>query len=140
MMRFQRSIGKTTFVCGCSMILSACHPSVQDSTDLPSPDSRWIATLQHVDNGLGFGQGALYDEVHLSRSNAWRIFWRHGEPDKSVIFYVESANSPSDTTKLRWIDTRNLTIAYPKGAMPGRHLDQYKDITITYQTFDGGHS
>ena len=35
------------------------------SRRLPSPDGQSVAIVESVDNGLGFGQGMLYDEVHV---------------------------------------------------------------------------
>ena len=115
--------------------LCACAPIVQDSSDLLSPDSRWTATLERVDNGLGFGQGALYDEVHVSHPHAWRFLWRHGNPDKSVVFYVEVTDTDGNRPTLQWADAHHLVIKYPDQNKPGRQFPHFEDITITYDTF-----
>jgi len=120
-------------------LLSACGPMVLSDVDFPSPDGRWTAILEHVDNGLGFGQGALYDEVHLSRRGPLhflsRHLRRHGDPDTSVVFYVQSAYTVGDTPRLNWRDAQHLLVEYPDCNFPGRQTTRYDNIAITYQTF-----
>jgi hypothetical protein len=116
-------------------MLSACHPVVENSSDRLSPDFRWTATLELVDNGLGFGQGMLFDEVHVSHPHAWRFLWGHGEPDKSVVFYVYSDDTPRHKPVLRWADAHHLVIQYSGQYEPGRQLTRFSEVTITYKTF-----
>jgi hypothetical protein len=120
-------------ICAVAATLCACAPVVEQSSDLPSPDSRWTATLERVDNGLGFGQGLAYDEVHIGGPHAWRFLWRHGDPDQSVVFFaeVEAEQRPV----LHWADAHHLLITYPAENTPGRQLTHFEDITISYQTF-----
>jgi hypothetical protein len=123
-------------ICAVAATLCACGPVVEHSSDLPSPDSHLTATLERVDNGLGFGQGAAYDEVHVSHPHAWRFLWRHGDPDKSVVFYAEeSGDSAQERPVVHWADAHHLVIEYLVENKPGRQLTRFEDITITYQTF-----
>lgn len=123
-----------TLILAGSITLPGCGgPSILSSSELLSPDSHWSVTLEHVDNGLGFGQGLLYDEVHLSAPNPWRFFWRHGEPDKSVIFYVAAADGY--LPKVRWIDPQRLLVFYPACNTPGRAVTQLESVSISYETF-----
>jgi hypothetical protein len=117
-------------------VLFGCSsPEVLKSADFTSPDAKWTATLEHVDNGAGFGQGALYEEVHLSRTGSWRFWWRHGNRERSVIFYVESAYADGDTPVVRWVDSRHLFVRYPDCHTPGKSLSHVGDVDIAYATF-----
>ena len=57
-----------------STTLCGCGPVVQNSSDVTSPDLQWTATLELVDNNLGWGQGLLYDEIHLSPQSPGGFF------------------------------------------------------------------
>src|SRR5262249_51750570 len=48
--------------------LFGSSPVVEKSTSLPAPDPTWVATFERVDNGMGFGLGAEYFEVHVDKS------------------------------------------------------------------------
>jgi hypothetical protein len=130
----RRGIRGLVFILAGSITLLGCgRPTIVNSSELLSPDLRWTVTLEHVDNGLGFGQGLLYDEVHLSTSKRWRLFWRHGEPDKSAIFYVNSADGYPP--KARWIDPQHLLVIYPACNTPGRALTRFESVFVSYETF-----
>src|SRR5262245_12473292 len=57
-------------------------PRVLNSHPYKSPNAKWVATLEEVDNGLGFGLGAVYDEVHLTEQR--EAIGRPGDPGTSV--------------------------------------------------------
>lgn len=77
---------------------------VGHATRYPSPDSKWVATLEEVDNELGFGQGMLYDEFHLQLANEKIL--GHGDADSSAIFYADSMGKQDTLVpRLHWIDT-----------------------------------
>jgi hypothetical protein len=122
-------------VAGALAFLTACRPVVLSSSQMLSPDGRLTATLEHVDNDLGLGQGALYDEVHVTRTWSLRFLWSHGDPDSSVVFYVGSSYAPGDAPRVRWEDSHHLAIAYPRCHVPGRALQDYRGVHITYSTF-----
>jgi hypothetical protein len=120
-------------IAGVSCLLGACgKPVVTNSSDASSPSARWVATLELVDNGVGFGQGLLYEEVHLSRTDARRFLWRHGEPDPSVVSYAASLCHDGRRAKVTWPDSSHLTIQYPDCADPGRMLPRFEDVVVTY--------
>ena len=98
-MRSQSSARRTITACGL-ILLSGCE-RVQDASEFPSPDSQWVAILEHIDNGAGFGQGELFEEVSLNRPNMWRYLFSHGAPDSSVVFRMTAAFSPTCALKLR---------------------------------------
>lgn len=50
----RRGIRGLVFILAGSITLAGCgRPSIVNSSELLSPDLRWTATLEHVDNGLG---------------------------------------------------------------------------------------
>jgi len=104
-------------------------PVVEQSTTYPSSDQEWQATLEHVDNGMGFGLGVLYYEVHVNRPGT--PIKMHGDSDPSVVFYLDSegVNPP----RVLWLAPRHLVIEYPTGPHePGKKLDRIAGIAIGY--------
>ena len=118
-----------------SIALCGCSPVVQNSSDVTSPDLQWTATLELVDNNLGWGQGLLYDEIHLSPTKSWRFFWKHGNPDRSVIFYAVSEDKDIDAPRVHWSDSRHLEVSYSDCNTPVRALPRLQSVEISYQTF-----
>lgn len=108
-------------------------PIVGKHVDYVSPNGDWVATLEVVDNGLGFGQGWLYDEVHLRRPN--EPISRHGDRAESAVFYMGSAGNPPDEISLDWRDARHLVIAYDDGSRhrPGKSITLFHGISIEYR-------
>jgi hypothetical protein len=118
-----------------SIALWGFSPVVQNSSDVTSPDLQGTATLELVDNNLGWGQGLLYDEIHLSPTKSWRLFWKHGNPDRSVIFYVVSGDTGIGASSVRWNDSRHLVVRYPDCHIPGRALPGLESVEISYEVF-----
>src|SRR5262245_49033591 len=84
-------IASCLLVAGLAITMCACSkavPEVIESTQAVDPTGRLVATVELVHNGLGFGAGALYDEVHVS-AVSHRPF-AHGDGDGSVAFYSDS--------------------------------------------------
>lgn len=104
-------------------------------SELASPDGKWIATLESVDNGLGFGQGMLYDEVHIRRPN--ESVSSHGDSAKSAVFYIDVMEATGERPYLTWRDATYLIIGYDKkrstGGRPGKCLKSFYGISIEYQ-------
>jgi hypothetical protein len=104
-------------------------------TDLASPNGRLIATLEEVDNGLGFGQGMSYDEVHIRPPN--ETISVHGDSAASVVFYTESRGNPDARPSLQWRDDTHLVIGYDRASnvsgSAGKHLSSFHDIAIAYE-------
>lgn len=120
------------------MLVLACGPAGCDegkpivihSQDFPSPDAAFIATLEQVDNGLGFGQGALYDEVHLRRRG--EAVGAHGESGSSVVFYAESTYQAKNGVRLTWLDSRHLRVEYEREERPGRAVRTLSGVAIEF--------
>ncbi len=102
---------------------------VQQSTLFQSPDSRWQATLEHIDNGLGFGLGALYDEVHLHGPEA--SVGRHGASGSSVVFNIKSQGGAHP--RVQWLSPNHLLIEYRNPHKPGKCITPFQGITIEYR-------
>jgi hypothetical protein len=108
-------------------------PIVGKHVDYLSPDGEWVATLEVVDNGLGFGQGQLYDEVHLRRPNEPVL--SHGDRAESAVFYMASFGNPPDAISLDWRDARHLVIAYDDDprVRPGKSVMRFHGMSIEYR-------
>jgi hypothetical protein len=61
----------TTSVAAFALLLGACSdaPVVLSSERINSPDSKRSAIFEELDNGMGFGLGALIHEVHVVEAN-----------------------------------------------------------------------
>lgn len=137
MNRMGNSIGAQWCITGV-VILSAlgcvaCSdgiPVVVEAERIGSPDSKHEATIELVDNGLGFGQGALYDEVHVWVPGAAFV---HGDPDGTVVFYAESTYREGVKPTVHWIDAERLLIRYPNKNAPGRMKSQILNVAIVYE-------
>ena len=116
-------------MCSCSARESG--PIVQSSSRLRAPSSSWEAVLEEVDNGLGFGLGRLYAEIHLVQQGD--AIQAHGDAVPSVIFYYDASDLPASKPTLRWVASDRLLIESPKGAKPGKIIRQFGPITIEYK-------
>lgn len=116
--------------------LLKAEPVVGQVDNFSSSDKQWVATLEEVDNGLGFGLGMLYDEVHIHRPN--EKISDHGDDGNSVIFYVSSMGKVGDRPKIKWLDSTHLLISYYpatiEGGKPGKALRKFQGIFIEYET------
>jgi hypothetical protein len=108
-------------------------PIVLSSSSVASPDARWEATLDEVDNGLGFGQGRAFYELHLQEHGAKVV--RRCEESVSCVFYVEeTANNGKPTTE--WTAPRRLTVKYRTSTTPIRQVPRYMDVQIDYRPIE----
>ena len=107
-------------------------PDVMESKAYLSPDSHWSAVSERVDNGMGFGLGRLYEEVHLLPSE--RRIEAHGDESPSVIFYIESEQTEADRPKIEWLDGRHIRIEYSALHRPYKALTSFQGFTIQYKT------
>jgi hypothetical protein len=121
---------KVLLLCVFVAIAISCKdkPSVVKSFRCQSPDGKWEAVIERVDNGLGFGLGALYDEVHLVESG--KSISQHGDPCSNVLFYRDSSTESELTTQVTWLDSRRLQIRYPANPKPGRALAEYHSFSV----------
>jgi hypothetical protein len=122
----------------CDMAIDATlgkpEPTAGIDFEAASPDGRWIATSETVDNGLGFGMGMMYYEIHVRRPNE-RIK-THGDADDTTVFYIHTDGRQPRPT---WLDARHLLIEHEvfddhgKAMEPGRHDARHDDVQIVYR-------
>jgi hypothetical protein len=141
-------IGKFIIALGGALVLSfvvAClyvyhqwdgdPPIVVTRLDLESPNKDWIATLETVDNGLGFGQGMLYDEVHVRRPKETIV--SHGDRAESAVFYIDAMQSSGERPHITWRDATHLVVGYDRSrsseGRPGKSITNFHGISIEYQ-------
>jgi hypothetical protein len=125
---------RAIWVFGVTLACAGCSdgvPIVLESSRVPAPDSDWVATVERVDNGLGFGQGALYDEIHVAKAGT--EIDNHGDPSHSGIFYVMEETDADLRATASWAGPRRLVISYDARRSPGRMLRQAGDVTIDYE-------
>jgi hypothetical protein len=112
-------------------------PVLEDFSVYPSPDGRWQARLEQIENGMGFGLGREYYEVHILKPGARAT--EHGDADHSVAFYItteSAAGHPCATThpRVEWVDRSHLRIEYhPAMDEPGKKAKRVGDVDIEYQ-------
>jgi len=105
-------------------------PMVLESERAPSPDNALDAIVERVDNGLGFGQGAVYDEIHvLIRGSSVLV---HGDPSVSVVFYAQEEINVDNRVTAHWVSARHLVINYEPRRFCGRRTTRFGDILIDY--------
>jgi len=122
-----------TVVLVIALALVACSdsPVVENSQTVVSPDGEFVATLETIDNGLGFGLGREYEEVHLSRRGAG--FQGHGASGSTVAFYVEASERPHVPLSVRWLSSRELEVSFDSPTNPGRSLAFVDGISLRYK-------
>jgi len=112
--------------------LNETGPSVERFVLLPSPDSHWQAKVEVVDNGMGFGMGNIYNEIHIFE--AGKSSKGHGDKEPTAVFYIEAERTDRDFPTLKWLGPRQLVIEYSDLHKPGKHLTQYRGISIEYRS------
>ena len=107
-------------------------PSVISSEQVKSPDRKMVATIEEIDNGLGFGQGMIYHEVHVTRvGEKWSGF---GDHDPSVAFYMPN-DLDDKKVEVEWIGSDRLLIRYGAKDTPGLKLRSLAGIEIQYDPY-----
>ncbi len=100
-------------------------PHVIEAAHEISPDSKGGVTQEHLDNGMGFGLGALYYEVHLHEAGARRF--AHGDRDDAAVFYVEDTSGTVRSCLRIGQSDREREIRLAKAAR------QFRDVGIEYR-------
>jgi hypothetical protein len=125
-------VGLTFYACNIS---DDGRPIVLRQSGVTSPDGRWIATLESVDNGLGFGLGLLYHEIHISQSG--ESIFSHGDNAKSSIFYIDATSGLAENLRVGWQDSTHLVVSYEQklsvAKQPGKCLKSVFGISIKYK-------
>jgi hypothetical protein len=105
-------------------------PIVLESERAPSPDNSLDAIVERVDNGLGFGQGAVYNEIHvLIRGSSVSV---HGVPSVSVVFCAREEINVDNGVTAHWVSARHLVISYEPRRMYGLRAKRFGDVLIDY--------
>jgi len=118
-----------------AMLLAGCLAACEDGKPIVlqseihlNPSGKLAVVLEEVDNGMGFGQGALYREVHIV--NAGETPEAHGDPSKTVVFYAESTYGKGKDVTVEWLSEGNLRIRYDAIQRPGRQLRSYRGVSV----------
>jgi len=106
-------------------------PIATEKSRLLSPDRLSVAVLEGVDNGLGFGQGMYYDEIHVGPADL--SISDHGDLDPSVVFYAAQEASTDNAPSLHWLDARHLVVSYDLARKPQKLVAEVSGIKIEYQ-------
>jgi hypothetical protein len=86
--------------------------------------------LEEVDNGLGFGLGALYHEIHVVRAN--EQVQTHGDGSRSVIFYANTSEYRGPPITVLWLSSNRLRVSYGKELTPGKREPQFGEVAVEY--------
>jgi hypothetical protein len=119
-------------ICACT--LAGCNdgwPIVKKTSRVASPDAMWEAVLEEVDNGLGFGQGVLFHEIHIQPPGT-RVTYHLNESVTCVYYVGASPEAP----KMEWVSARRLVVTYSGLDEPGRQIREYMDVEIEYRRVD----
>jgi len=106
-------------------------PIVVTSADFASPDGQFVVTVERVHNGLGYGAGALYDEVHLSRLP--KPLFKHGDPDPSVVFYAEPVSGVAGAPTIQWLESERLRVILDLRSKPNRKPASMGQVCVEYE-------
>lgn len=110
---------------GCSRV------DVVDTRRAASPDSKWEATIEHIEGG---GLSGVYHEVHLHQRDA--VVSAHGDQDESVVFYAKAGERSYLRPSVEWRDARTLLVKYANVNEPGKMAPKFGDIDIEYQAVE----
>ena len=113
-------------------LLGACsaEPTVLFSERIVSPDGKTSALREQLDNGLGFGLGAIYEELHLVGPT--EDPGNHGESSQTVAFYVNTSEYSGPAIEVSWLSNTHLLVKYDKSLKPGRQYSQLSGVKIEY--------
>lgn len=116
------------------LLLTGCSdgvPIVAEKSRVVSPDQKSVAVVVGVDNGLGFGQGMYYDEVHVGPAEL--VITDHGDPSLSVVFYAAQLSSTDEPPTVQWLDPQHLLVTYDGTRNPKMLLSNMGGIRIEFR-------
>jgi len=131
------NLSKILAMIACAFIGAGCddgNPIVLNSSRVASPDGRWEATLEQVDNGLGFGMGRWLYEIHVQPAGT--VVMYHGDPSITSVFYAdEVSDAEKYRPEVKWVGPRQLVVRYPmqNTAPPAKALRGIMDVKIAYE-------
>lgn len=95
------------------------------STQLRSPDGRWLAIAETVENS-GFGTGSVETSVDLK--------WTDGsESPKDILVLIHDPYSTPKTLNLsmKWVTPSHLDVTYSGKASVALQVVKYGDVDIS---------
>lgn len=95
------------------------------STQLKSPDGRWLASAETVETG-GFGTASLVTNVYLK--------WTNGsQSPENILVLVHDPNSASGTINLsmKWVTPSHLDVSYDGHARVDFQVVKDGDVDIS---------
>jgi hypothetical protein len=122
-----RVVGTAIFI-----LFAACTdaPIPLSSQRIDSPDAKRSAVVEELDNGLGFGLGALIHEIHVV--GATDQVRTHGDASRSVVFYANTTEYKGPPITVKWLSRNRLHIAYGKALTPGKKELLLGEVTVEY--------
>ena len=118
---------------GSMLGLAGCSdgtPRVVTSHEYPNPSGSLVATVEVLDNGLGFGAGMLYNEIHIAASGE-RSFV-HGNPAPTVVYYCESTSEEDLPPEVKWLKDDQLLVTLAPRGCPARQRTAIPSVFVKY--------
>jgi len=126
-LNFMGLVSLFALVTGCS----DGGPIAAEKSRVVSPDRKSVAVVEGVDNGLGFGQGMYYDEIHVGPAEL--VTTDHGDPSSSVVFYAAQLDNTDEPPAVQWLDPQHLMVTYDGARKPQELLPSVGGIKIEYR-------
>lgn len=116
------------------IVLAACSdaPIALSSQRIDSPDVKRSAVVEKLDNGLGFGLGAIMHEVHVV--GATEEVRTHGDGSRSLVFYANTTENRGPPITVKWLSNNQLQINYGKSLTPGKKETHLGEVAVEYVT------
>ena len=117
------------------LVLAACKdgtPIVLTSEAVVSPGAESVAIIELIDNGLGFGQGYAYNEIHVGGRGLEVSNHLQGNSDPSVAFIAPWEGDESARPSIQWMDDRNLVVTFGPNIKPIKQGQRVGGVFISY--------
>ena len=113
-----------------ALSLSACSSDavLLSSQRINSPSLKRSAVFEELDNGLGFGLGALIQEVHVVDANT--EIQDHGGPSHSVVYWADISEYKGGPIEVKWLSDEELQITYEHSLTPGKASSRLGAVVI----------
>ena len=126
-----------------SWALAGCSdgvPTVLESETVVSPGSQAIAVVELIDNGLGFGQGLAYSEIHVGPASFKVSSHLERTPDSTLAFLAPLYGDDFSRSSVKWMDDQNLVVTYGMNVRPNTRKQKVGDVFISYIALGGTES
>lgn len=117
-----------------ALLLVACsdEPITLRAQRIDSPDTKRSAVIEELDNGLGFGLGALIHEIHVVESSEQVRL--HGDRSRSVVFYANTTDYKGVPITARWLSSNKLQVSYGALLTPAKKVLLLGEVAVEYVT------